>query len=240
MNKLPLPSSQCVAWCWPWSSLCWSCFNFQSPWILSRVFLRVLILFLQPYHIVHLHYPVVGFFIFFLDRYWLLFFCFFFHDVFKSFLRCPYPILSIILLYNKEAVSRRLCSLSASASCVAVTDADTALYNFEIAFLKNVFIVLLIHFCFFKFYGQEKTIRCLHQATSTYYFHNFSVSFFSSADIHQSQYLDGCQAMGRSSSFIMAFWAFFFFNYLTTLKNWLHHHNHDIHCQHTTCVTNHL
>ena len=59
---------------------------------------------------------------------------------------CPYPIFSTILLYNKEAVSRTLFSLSASASRVAVTGAYTALYNFEIVFLKNVFIVLLIHF----------------------------------------------------------------------------------------------
>ena len=46
-----------------------------------------------------------------------------------------YSILSIILLYNKEAVLRTLCSLSASASGVAVTGADTALYNLLIVFL---------------------------------------------------------------------------------------------------------
>ena len=32
------------------------------------------------------------------------------------------------------------CSLSASASRVAATGADTAFYNFEIVFLKNVLI----------------------------------------------------------------------------------------------------
>ena len=53
---------------------------------------------------------------------------------------CPYTISSIILFYNKEAISRTLCSLSASASRVTSTGTDTALYNFEIAFLKNVFI----------------------------------------------------------------------------------------------------
>ena len=37
------------------------------------------------------------------------------------------------------------------------------------------------------------------------YSHIFSVSCFSSSDIQQSQYLDGCQAMGKSSSFIAAF-----------------------------------
>ena len=51
----------------------------------------------------------------------------------------PYSIFSTILLYNKEEVSRTLYSLSASASRVAATGADTALYNFEIIFLKNVF-----------------------------------------------------------------------------------------------------
>ena len=44
----------------------------------------------------------------------------------------PYSILSIILLYNKEAVSCTLCSFSASASLVAATGADTALYQFAI------------------------------------------------------------------------------------------------------------
>ena len=42
-------------------------------------------------------------------------------------LSCPYPLFSTILLYNKEAVSGTLCSLSAG---VAATGADTALYNF--------------------------------------------------------------------------------------------------------------
>ena len=55
-------------------------------------------------------------------------------------LLCPYPILSIILLYNEEAVSRTLCSLSAGDSRVCATGADTALCNFEIVFLKNELI----------------------------------------------------------------------------------------------------
>ena len=42
------------------------------------------------------------------------------------------------------------------------------------------------------------------------YAHNFSVSFFSSSDIHQSQCLDGSQVMGRSSSFIFTFRALCF------------------------------
>ena len=71
---------------------------------------------------------------------------------------CAYPIFSIILLYNKEAISRTPYSLSASASRIAATGADTALYNFEIVFLKNKLIVLLIHLweIFWKFYGQKK------------------------------------------------------------------------------------
>ena len=46
---------------------------------------------------------------------------------------------SIILLYNKEAVSRTLCRLSASASRVAAT----ALYNLPIVFLGNIFFFLI-------------------------------------------------------------------------------------------------
>ena len=155
MNKSPLPSSQCVVWFWPWSSFCWICSNFQSRWILSRVFLRALILFLQPYHVAHhrvvpwllmvlavapwpllLPWPLLVIAIALLH---LLLFL-------QCILSCLYPIFSIILLYNKEVVSRAPCSLSASASRVAVKGADTPLYNFEIVFLKNMFIVLLIHF----------------------------------------------------------------------------------------------
>ena len=64
-----------------------------------------------------------------------------FSTIFFNHSCCSYPIFSIILLYNKEAVSHTPCSLSASASRVAATGADTVLYNFEIVFLKNVFIV---------------------------------------------------------------------------------------------------
>ena len=53
----------------------------------------------------------------------------------------PYHIFSIILLYNKKAVSRTLCSLSVSTSRFAATGADTTLYNFEIVFLKNELIL---------------------------------------------------------------------------------------------------
>ena len=141
MNKLPLPSSQCVVWCWPWLSLCWSYFNFQSLWIPSRVFLPTPIWFLQPHHIAH-HHPVVVLWLLLVLAIapWLL-------------LLLPWP-----LLY-KEAVSRTLCSLSASASRVAATGAETALNNFEIELLKNEFIVLLIYFweIFLKFYGHAKT-----------------------------------------------------------------------------------
>ena len=62
-----------------------------------------------------------------------------------------YPTFSIILLYNKEAISRMLYSLSESAFRVAAKGADTALYNFEIVFLKNEFI--LYWYIFEKFFG---------------------------------------------------------------------------------------
>ena len=63
-----------------------------------------------------------------------------FSTIFFS-LSCSYPIFSTILLYNKEAVSRMPCSLSASTSRVAVAGSYRALYNFEMVFLKNEFVV---------------------------------------------------------------------------------------------------
>ena len=51
--------------------------------------------------------------------------------------------LSIILLYDKEPVSGMLCSLSETASRVACTGADTALYKFAILFLIQ--LVMLIY-----------------------------------------------------------------------------------------------
>ena len=57
---------------------------------------------------------------------------------------CPHPIFSIIVLYNKEVVSRMLCSLSASAPRVAATGVDTTLCNFE--------IVRLLLYVFEKFF----------------------------------------------------------------------------------------
>ena len=58
-----------------------------------------------------------------------------------------------------------------------------------------------------KFYGQKKFLYLVtrHKKKFYVYAHNFSVTCFSSSDIHQSQYLDGCQAIGINSSFIEAF-----------------------------------
>ena len=58
-------------------------------------------------------------------------------------LSLPYSILSVILLYNKKSASRVLYSLFESESCVAAADADTALHNLLILFLKNVFIFII-------------------------------------------------------------------------------------------------
>ena len=150
-----------------WSSLWWGYLNFRSPWILSRVFLRTPILFLEPYHITH-HILLLFFSCCFLLLVlavapwslllpWpllvhLLLFCFFFHDVFQSLLSISHIIHH--LLDNKEAVSRTLCSLSVSASRVAATGADTALYN---CISQKWIYLLLICFweIFWKFYGQN-------------------------------------------------------------------------------------
>ena len=52
----------------------------------------------------------------------------------------PYPIFYIIMLYNKEAVSRTFCSLSAGATA---TYTDTALYNFVNWFLIQLLIFII-------------------------------------------------------------------------------------------------
>ena len=72
----------------------------------------------------------------------------------------PYPIFSIILLYNKEADLPMLCSRSASASRVSATGTDTALYNLEVVFLKNVLILYYIFLRnFLKILWAEKMIK---------------------------------------------------------------------------------
>ena len=69
----------------------------------------------------------------------------------------PYPILSIILLYNKETVSPRPWSLSASTSRVAATGTDTAFYSLEIVFYIQLvmFIIYRLLENFEEFYGQK-------------------------------------------------------------------------------------
>ena len=67
----------------------------------------------------------------------------------------PYLMSSIILLYNKEAVLRTLCSLPVSASHIPATSADTVLYNLLTVFLKHVFI-FNIYFSFKYFWFVDK------------------------------------------------------------------------------------
>ena len=63
----------------------------------------------------------------------------------------------------------------------------------------------------FLVFRPEKFLYSVIRYKKTYTFpHNFSVSCFLSSGIPQFQYLDGCQAMGKSSSFIEAFCAFRF------------------------------
>ena len=66
-------------------------------------------------------------------------------------------LLSIILLYNKEAVSCMPCSLSAIASLVAATGSDTVLYSFQTVFLKKflIFIIYISGNTLKKYYGQK-------------------------------------------------------------------------------------
>ena len=72
----------------------------------------------------------------------------------------PYSIFSIIFLYNKEAVSRTLRSLCASASHAAAMGAHPALHNFETVFLKNVCIFRYIPWEFlFEILWTRKMIK---------------------------------------------------------------------------------
>ena len=60
MNNLPLPSSQCVVWCWPWSSLCWICLNshvFPHFFFFCFFFYDVFQSLPSIFHI--LHHPVI-------------------------------------------------------------------------------------------------------------------------------------------------------------------------------------
>ena len=62
----------------------------------------------------------------------------------------PYSILDILQLYNKESASHTLCSLSGSASCVAVIGGDIALYQYTTWFLIQLvmFIIGLLSWIF--------------------------------------------------------------------------------------------
>ena len=77
---------------------------------------------------------------------------------------CLYPIFSIILLYNKEVISLTLYRFSASASCVAVTGADTACIILKLYFSKmnSSFLKHLKYFweILWTFYGQKKMTPC--------------------------------------------------------------------------------
>ena len=55
----------------------------------------------------------------------------------------PYSIFSFTLLYNEEAVSRTIRSLSACVSRVATTGVETALYKFVTMFYIQLVSCLL-------------------------------------------------------------------------------------------------
>ena len=65
----------------------------------------------------------------------------------------PYSIFSIILLHNKESVSRTICSISAGVSRVAPTGADKALHNFA-----NWFLIQLVMFIINRSFGNLQKI----------------------------------------------------------------------------------
>ena len=57
----------------------------------------------------------------------------------------------------------------------------------------------------------------------------FFISFFSSSGTHQSQYLDGYQKIGKSSSFIQTFWALHIDSLQITQQVHPHCNNHFYH-----------
>ena len=68
-----------------------------------------------------------------------------------------------------------------------------------------------------------------------FYTHNFSVFFFSSSGIHQSQYLDGSEAIGITLLSLRLVEPFVFCNHHTTQKIYHRDHHHDnSHCYHNT------
>ena len=71
---------------------------------------------------------------------------------------------------------------------------------------KNTHVYLCLRLGEVKIFPEAVISVSDNLKTTIRYFRNFSVSFFSSSGIHQSHHLDGCQAIGRSSSFIFAFW----------------------------------
>ena len=87
-------------------------FKFQVIRNSLRIFLHTPISCLELYHIAH-HLAVA-----------LVYF-----STMSFSLSRPYSIFSIILLHNKESVSRTICSISAGVSRVAPTGADKALHN---------------------------------------------------------------------------------------------------------------
>ena len=72
-----------------------------------------------------------------------------------------------------------------------------------------------------KFYGQNFFLSG-HQTQKSPYlppcYLPLSVSLFSSSDMHQSQYLDGCQAIGIELFFYWGFFNLSFFIYFIPLK----------------------
>ena len=83
----------------------------------------------------------------------------------------PYPVFSIILLYNREAVSRRLCGISASASRVADTGADTGLYNlYKLYFSKmcSSFINMFLRNFLKILWTEHRSLQSCHFIDVTY------------------------------------------------------------------------
>ena len=111
--------------------------------------------------------------------------------------------------------SHVLRQVGTSSCLVSILHFSNSFNDVQIFFFPKHFPTwaLLNQFCFSLSMNTTMSLRlnCSSDTKKAYiYLHNFSVSLFLCSDMHQSRHFNGCQAMGKSSSFIEAFWAFRF------------------------------
>ena len=91
--------------------------------------------------------------------------------------------------------------------------------------LLNIFVVFnFLDQARVKFYGLFKKYFCIWSPDTKkvhFYAYKFSVSCFSSSGTHQTQYFDGCQAVGINSFFNFCLLSLPFFIAIVPLKKYI-------------------